>query len=320
MSLITAGEPTRDALCGNSPQRVLKRYVLSTRPLFFPASILPVLVGSAWGWREAKTLDPLILTVALLAVVLVHAGINVINDVADDRIGSDRLNRDRIYPFTGGSRFIQNGIMTSAEMVRWGTGLLATGAVLGFLLAVLNGPTVLAFGAFAVTLGLAYSLPPLSLGRRGLGELAVGLGFGILPSIGGYWLQTGVVSSNAILLSLPLGFWISAVLLANEWPDFKADAEAGKRTLVVRLGLRGSRWLYMVLQMLAFGAFLVAVMWMEISPLGLILPGGLLALAVFAVRAAQRSRETLRRGIICTLWIHALGGIWLTGLALSQFG
>ncbi|GBE44776.1 1,4-dihydroxy-2-naphthoate octaprenyltransferase [bacterium BMS3Bbin10] len=319
MTPITAGEPTRDTLCGNSLQRVLKRYFWSTRPMFFPASILPMLVGSAWGWREAGAFDPLIFVVALIAVVLVHAGINVVNDVADDRTGTDRLNHDRIHPFTGGSRFIQNGIMTSAEMARWGKSLLAAGAALGIVLVVLKGLAVLAFGAIGIGLGIAYSLPPLALGARGLGELAVAIGFGTLPVVGSFWLQAETVSNNAVLLSLPLSFWVTAVLLINELPDAEADALAGKRTLVVRLGIGGSRWLYTVLQLAAFGALLVAAVYGAIPWLGLILPIGLFVPAVIAARAIGKSRSTLRCGILCTLWIHALGGIWVAGLAFSPF-
>lgn len=317
MPSIAFSEPTRRTLCGNSPQRVLRRYFLSTRPLFFPASILPILVGSAWGWRDAGTFNSLIFMVALIAVVLMHAGANVINDVVDDATGADRLNNDRYYPFTGGSRFIQNGIMTSAEMTRWGIGLLTTGAVLGVLLIALKGLVILAIGMLGISLGIAYSLPPLSLVSRGFGEFAVSLGFGILPCIGSYWLQTGMVSSNAVLLSLPLAFWITAVLLANEWPDVKADTLAGKRTLVIRLGLRRSWWLFMALQISAFGAFLVAVNWMVIPAWGLIVPGGLLALVIFSVRTDHRSRKTLRRGILCALWTHTLGAAWLLGISLS---
>jgi 1,4-dihydroxy-2-naphthoate octaprenyltransferase len=319
MAPIPAGEPTRKSLFGNSPQRVLKRYFRSTRPMFFPASIFPVLIGSAWGLREAGTFDPLIFMVALITVVLVHAGINVVNDVADDRNGADHLNHDRIHPFTGGSRFIQNGIMTSAEMFCWGKFLLAAATVMGFVLVVLKGPMVLAFGAFGIGIGIAYSFPPLALSTRGLGEIAIALSFGMLPVVGSYWLQTGIVLSNAVILSLPSAFWIAAVLLVNEWPDVKADVVAGKRTLVVRLGLRGSWWLYVVLQLSAFSALLVAVMWEVIPASGLILPLGLLVLAVFAAQAVARSSKTLRRGILCTLWIHALGGLWLTGLAFYTF-
>jgi len=88
MAPFAASEPTRAALCGNSPGLVLKRHFLATRPLFLPASILPMLVASAWGWRKAGGFDSLAFMVALMTVMLVHAGANVINDVVDDRTGA----------------------------------------------------------------------------------------------------------------------------------------------------------------------------------------------------------------------------------------
>ena len=319
MAPFFADEPAPETLCGDSLKRVLKRYIGSTRPMFLTASVLPILVGSAWGWREIGVFDFRIFAVALIAVVLLHAGVNVANDVADDRIGTDRLNDARIYPFTGGSRFIQNGVMRSAEMARWGMSLLAISAALGLVLLALKGPLVLAFGATGIGLGIAYSFPPIALSARGLGELAVAVGFGTLPVIGSYWLQAGIVSSEALLVSLPLSFWVTAILLMNEIPDAVADAAAGKRTLVVRLGVQRSRWLYAAIQLAAVCALLLAVAEDAIPWAGLILPLGLLVPAALATQMIGRSRTRLRRGILWTLRIHILGGLWLAALALFRF-
>ena len=93
------------------------------RPKFFPASVLPVLAGSAWGFMVAGQFDLSAFVLALLATVCVHAGANVLNDVGDDAGGTDRQNEDRIYPYTGGTRFIQAGIMSANGMARLGISL-----------------------------------------------------------------------------------------------------------------------------------------------------------------------------------------------------
>jgi 1,4-dihydroxy-2-naphthoate octaprenyltransferase len=80
---------------------------------------------------------------ALLATVCVHFGANVINDVGDESGGTDRQNEDRIYPYTGGSRFIQAGIMSATAMARLGISLFLVAAAAGLLLIISKGVMVL---------------------------------------------------------------------------------------------------------------------------------------------------------------------------------
>jgi 1,4-dihydroxy-2-naphthoate octaprenyltransferase len=252
MSSPFISEPTPEKFGGTSFTGLLVHYFAATRPMFLTASILPVLAGSAWGWRAKGSFDLLVFLTALLAVALVHAAVNVANDVADARSGTDDRNASRIHPFTGGSRFIQNGVLSQAQMARCAALLLAAGIALGLFLVYFEGLWILAFGAAGIGLGLAYSLPPLRLSARGLGEVAVALGFGVLPFSGAYWLQAETITTEALLLSLPISFWVMAVLVMNEVPDRNADAATGKRTLVVRLGSRRTAWLYAALQVAAF--------------------------------------------------------------------
>jgi len=313
-------EPSLRELGGAVPRRVVKRLFLAMRPMFLPASMLPVFVGTAWGSRSVGALDLEALLLALAAVVCVHGAVNVLNDVFDDAHGGDRGNSERIYPFTGGSRFIQNAVMTAPEMARWGAAVLALGALFGLRLMLAKGIAVLWLGLLGATLGLAYSLPPLRLSDHGLGEVAVGFGFGILPVAGAAWLQSGSWDPAAVWLALPVSLWVALILLANEVPDARADAAVGKRTLVVRLRPAGTARLYFALQILA------------LAPLGVLtaqgaLPPGVLAIAVLVWPAAALAARDLRAGMAApvrvarairlTLAIHALGCLWLVGWALG---
>ena len=170
------------------------------RPKFFPASVLPVLAGSAWGFMVAGQFDLYVFLLALLATVCVHAGANVLNDVGDDSGGTDRQNEDRIYPYTGGSRFIQSGIMTASGMARLGTSLMAVAAIAGLLLLLSKGAMVLWFGIAGLLIAVLYSLGPVRLASIGLGELSVGIAFGVLPVTGAAWLQSGALPRRAALL------------------------------------------------------------------------------------------------------------------------
>jgi 1,4-dihydroxy-2-naphthoate octaprenyltransferase len=307
--------PAVEEFAGNSAARAAKRLLHATRPKFFPASVLPVIVGTAWGAAIAGQFDTPAFLLALLAIVCVHAGSNVLNDVGDDIGGTDRQNDQRIYPYTGGSRFIQSGIMDQRAMATWGAALLVVAAVAGLVLILLKGPLVLIFGLVGITVGVVYSLGPLPLSTLGLGETAVGFAFGLLPVSGAAWLQSGVVDFSVVLVALPVSAWVAAILLINEVPDISADGATGKRTLPVRLGLRNTSLVYSGLH--AGAALLVLAMTvLDLLPLlAPLVPIALLTLTSQAGNAIRRGTEDmagLRRGIEATLAVHAVGSIWLT--------
>ena len=306
-------EPTVAALSGDSTGVRIKRLLLATRPAFSVASVAPVAVGTAWGFRVAGHLDWSVAVLAVAATLCVHLASNVLNDVADDLSGTDRSNDERIFPYTGGSRFIQNGIMTSNEMTLWGIVLLAVAAIVGLALLELRGPGVLVFGLIGVALGVCYSLPGIRLAARGLGEAAIAAAFGVLPVAGAAWLQAGRVDGPAILISVPVSLWVAAILLMNEVPDRAADARAGKATLVVRLGLGATRRLYIGLHVTACAAFLAAgalrlIPWWGAIPALLLLPP-----AWKASRAIRDpyEREPLTHSIESTLRLHVAGSTLL---------
>ncbi len=282
----------------------------ATRPRFLAASLLPVLIGSAWGARIAGRLDLPALLLAVLATLLVHAASNVYNDVTDEELGTDRANTTRIAPFTGGSRFIQDGLIGLPEMrlLAGILALLAAGA--GAALALRAGPGVLAFGVAGGLLGLTYSLPGIRLAGRGLGEAAIAAAFGILPVTGAAWLQTGSLDAQAVLLAVPVSSWVAAIILANEIPDAPSDAVTGKRTLAVRLGAR-TPLLHGLVQVAGFAALAVTAARGLLPEWAVLLPAALLAAGLYASGLLASSRSQLARGIRLTLGIHAIGSLWL---------
>ena len=310
--------PSPEQYAGDAPAQVSRRLFNAMRPKFFPASVLPVLAGSAWGYMVAGQFNLPVFLLALLATVCVHAGANVLNDVGDDSGGTDRQNEDRIYPYTGGSRFIQTGIMSASGMARLGISLLGVAAIAGLLLLYSKGVTVLWFGLAGVLLAVLYSVGPVRLASIGLGELSVGVAFG-LPVVGAAWLQSGVINLDAVLFALPISVWITAILLINEVPDIDADGATGKRTLPVRIGLAGTSMLYLVLHLTAVGATVWLTARGGLPLLAPLVPIVLLALAWQASRAIRRGiadRPGMTRAIEMTLGIQAIGSIWLAGCVL----
>ena len=311
--------PIPEDFAGVSAAATLKRLFHATRPKFYPASVLPVIVGTVWGAYAAQALDVTAFVLALLATVLVHAGANVINDVGDDIGGTDRQNDGRIYPYTGGSQFILMNIIDSRGMARLGAGLIVLAAIAGLGLILLKGPIVLVFGAIGVLLAVIYSVGPLRLSSLGLGEASIAIAFGVLPVTGAAWLQSGVINSDVIVFSLPISMYVTAILLINEVPDLRADEATGKRTLPVRLGLDMTSFVYFGLHLVAVGAWV----WITTFAMGesdnsmlpviftvlavlLLTPAGR---AAHAIRRQSDDREAMTKAIESTLGIHTIGSI-----------
>ena len=251
----------------------LKTLFLATRPQFLPAIAVPVGLGAAVAWRFWGVFSPAFFAVSLFAALCYHAGMNVLNDYYDFRNGADALNKSPLTPFAGGSRFIQNGLLTPKETLLLGAGLVIAGTVAGLYLAWAATPLILAVGFLGLLSGYFYSAPPLFLAGRGLGEATVGVNFGLLTVVGSCMVQTKAVSLEAAFASLPLSFLIAALLIVNEFPDFESDRLAGKRNLVVRLGKQKARYALLAIVFFAYASIIAAVLtghMPELSPIALL--------------------------------------------------
>jgi 1,4-dihydroxy-2-naphthoate octaprenyltransferase len=316
-----ADGPSAAALGGPGPYAALRRCLLATRPKFFTASVLPVLVGTAWGAATHGRLEASPFALALFATVLAHAATNVYNDYGDDLNGSDPANTDRIYPYTGGSRFIQNGVLTRAATWRFAMLLGLAALAVGLVLTWLCGPGVVALGLTGLALGYFYSKPGVQLSGTGAGELSCAIGLGVLPVAGAAWLQSGVVDAGALLLGVIVAVWVGLILLINEVPDAAADAGAGKRTLAVRLGAAGTRVLYQLCTVMALAAGVALVARGELRtwalvPMLLLAGGGFAASQGISLEPTRRA--SLKRSIELTLFVHALGSLALVAVVLLR--
>lgn len=311
--------PSPAQFAGDSAGQAARRLFFATRPKFFPASVAPVLVGSAWGFSAAGRFDWLVFALALFATVCVHAACNVLNDVGDESGGTDRQNEDRIYPYTGGSRFIQTGILSASDMARLGISLIALAALAGIGLIVIKGTLVLYFGLAGITLGVLYSLGPIRLSALGIGETAVAVAFGIVPIAGAAWLQGAQIDTSLLLFAIPVSMWVAAILLINEVPDIAADRATGKRTLPVRIGLNGTALVYLGMHIAAVAAAGWLVLQGQLPLLTPLVPLLLLILtsrAAGAIRRGIGDRSGMTMAIESTLAIHTIGSVWLLGCVL----
>lgn len=288
-----------------------KLLLAMTRPGFLAITAVACLLGIALAAAGGCDIDPLLATATLVLALAAHAGANVLNDYHDALNGADEANRGGLFPFTGGSRLIQQQRVTTAQTRKLAWLLLGGVALAGLLLAVYTGGGLLLIGLTGLVLGWAYSAPPLKLMSRGLGELAVACAWWLMV-IGADHVQRRQLLPIPALTAVSYALLMANILLVNGLPDAASDAAVGKRTLAVRLGARASALLYLLIALLAHGWLAVgALQWLQPMPAlwGLVSLPLSLAGAWLLWRQAERPTE-LRPAIMLTISagvVHGLG-------------
>lgn len=233
-------------------------FLRTTRLPFLSATAVPVLLGIAVAARGGA-FNAWLALLTVVGAALAHLAINVSNDIFDTLSGADEANVNPT-PFSGGSRVLIYDLLTLRQLIALAAALFGGAAAIGLALVWATGSaTLLGIGLAGIALGLAYTAPPLKLVYRGLGEIAVAIGFGPIMLLGAYVVQTGSLSWEAAIASVPVAILVAMILYVNEIPDRVGDAAAGKRTLPVRLAPRVVTGIYLASAILAFAVVLGGV-------------------------------------------------------------
>lgn len=251
--LIRPGEPSPTTL-----RAPLARLLLATRLPFLTITLFGALLGIVGAWTDGVPLNLSGAFITLVLALTTHAAVNVLNDWCDHLNGTDAINTERIYPFTGGSRFIQNGVFSASMMRNFAIALFGFSILGGLLLAVQAGPGLLLFGMAGMLIGWAYSAEPLALNRRGAGELCVAVAFWMVVA-GADFVQRGAFSITPVLVGGAYAFLTTNILYLNQFPDRAADLAVGKRHWVARLQPSVARWGYVLILALAAACVLIPV-------------------------------------------------------------
>lgn len=228
----------------NKPSK-LQSWILASRPRTLPAALVPVMVGSALAIYHG-IFFPAYSIVALLCSILIQIGTNFTNDLYDYLKGTDTKERK------GPLRVLASGLISVKEM-KWGIFLVFfTAFLLGLYLVYSVGIMILWIGIFSIIAGLAYTAGPFPLAYNGLGDLFVFIFFGIVGTVGTYYLHAQQFTSLAFLISLPVGALITNILIVNNYRDIEEDKTAGKNTLAVLLGREFSRYEYVFFILVSF--------------------------------------------------------------------
>lgn len=223
--------------------------MISIRPFALPASTMPVVFGTVLAATYGDfAFKPGLFILALLGMVILHSGANILSDVFDYRKGLDREPN----PVSGG---VVRGIISEKEAMRASVILLIVGSAIGFLLTYFVGIWLLVIGIGGVIVGVFYTTTTgLSLKYNGFGDLAVFLNFGILGGLGSWYVQSSELSWIPVIWTIPMATLVIAILHANNWRDIASDTEGKIKTVASLLGDQKSQAYY---GFLIFGPFVM---------------------------------------------------------------
>ncbi len=205
---------------------------------FLYAGLLPYFLGAAWAYGVEKTFNPGVFSLGLFGIFLSVVGVESFNEYFDAKMGTDRVfNPDA-------EEYIPEWMFSV------GIAAFALAAGIGFHLARQGGWPVVLYTLLGGAAAVWYVGPPIRWVYRGLGETVIGLSYGPWMVLGSLHLHTHRFSWGALLASLVPGLLIMSLATVNNIPDFHQDRLVGKKNLVVRLGRKNGRYLYLGLSAL----------------------------------------------------------------------
>jgi 1,4-dihydroxy-2-naphthoate octaprenyltransferase len=286
-------------------------WLAELRAPFFTVTIVSVFLGAAVAWNIWRVFDSALFLLSLVGALCLHAGTNVINDYFDFQSGCDVINKEYLSPFSGGSRLLPDGVLEKDEVRKLALLFFGAAGSLGIYLALLRGWLVFVLGVVGILSGYFYTT---KLVTKGLGELFVGLNFGPLMVLGSYYVQTMSLQFKPLYVSLPVGLLVAAILWVNQFPDYSADREVGKRTLVVVLGREKASQVFALIIVVVYSMIGLGILfgWMPVLSLVSFFT---IPLAVKAVSTAQRYHsepEKLAPACSSTILTHLVLGLLLT--------
>ena len=287
-------------------------WIAATRPAFLSVTAVGVALGLATAAHDQAFRSIPLALITLLFALFAQAGADVINDYYDALSGCDAANTDRIAPFTGGSRFIQDGHLTEAQTRRFGYALLAMVVPAGLWLISQSGTELLWIGLAGLFCAWAYSAPPFKLQSRGLGELAITAAW-LVVVIGSDYVQSQRINPTAIYAGLAYAPLVANVLFVNQIPDRTADAAVGKNTLIVRFGYQRAPLGSLLLCAAGYTALMIGIAQQALPTLSLLTLLALLpaALALRALFSGPTAPVKLKTAIPLTILSSLLFGALL---------
>ena len=234
----------------------MNKWIVGARVKTLPAAVAPVLIGTSYAekinWSNAF--------LALVVSLFLQIAVNFANDYSDGVRGTDT---HRIGPV----RLVASGLASASSVKVAALISFLIAAIAGFVLALNISPWLFLVGTASIWAAWGYTGGKKPYGYFGFGELSVFIFFGLVATVGSYYIQTEQFNWQIFLLAIPVGTLSCAILAINNLRDLPQDKLVGKRTMAVRIGEKNTRVFFMLLLVTAQVTALAAV---SISSLALI--------------------------------------------------
>jgi 1,4-dihydroxy-2-naphthoate octaprenyltransferase len=234
----------------------MNKWIVGARVKTLPAAVAPVLIGTSYAqkinWGNAF--------LALVVSLFLQIAVNFANDYSDGVRGTDT---HRIGPV----RLVASGLASASSVKVAALISFLIAAIAGFVLALNISPWLFLVGAASIWAAWGYTGGKKPYGYFGFGELSVFIFFGLVATVGSYYIQTEQFNWQIFLLAIPVGTLSCAILAVNNLRDLPQDDLVGKRTMAVRIGEKNTRVFFMLLLVTAQVTALAAI---SISSLALI--------------------------------------------------
>lgn len=293
----------------------LKTWIAETRPQFLLLAVVLVLLGTSVAyWQGYFNLKYFLL--ALIGLVILHAAVNILNDYYDYKSGLDFMTPKT--PFSGGSGLLPAGKLEPKKVYIFGLVCCLIGLLIGLYFLKIYG---LKFLPIIILGGVSVYFYTTVFSKIMLGEIFAGLGLGLLPVLGAYFVQTGFYSQEAVIAGIVPFILTHNLLLLNEFPDMEADMKVSKKNFVIALGKKNAAYLYAVLTLavyliIAFGVYF------KLMPGWALISFATVPLAVKAIQGAIKRHNTVEE-IIPSLGVNVMVvlltqallalGYWISG-------
>ncbi|MNO62603.1 1,4-dihydroxy-2-naphthoate octaprenyltransferase [compost metagenome] len=230
--------------------------------------LVPVFLGGIGAYVWKGEFHPLLFILTLIGAASAHLFSNMINDLWDYRNGADVAAKENPDMISTNSGLLAGGIMSERTYAAITWSLLGFAVLSAVILSLFSGWLVMVYCLLGGMIAYFYVAPPIRYGYRGKGysEIAILLSFGVLPIMGTYYVQTGEFSFSLVLLSMPVGILTTMLLFNHHFLHWRADEQAGKKSLVVVWGEKRSLRFSKMMLFLAY-AFVVVCVAARILPI-----------------------------------------------------
>ena len=261
-------------------------WLQAARLKFLPQGVFPVFIAGSAAFA-AGVFNPFYFIITLLAAAAVQIGLTMFNDTLDFQYGTDRCTLDTKNPFSGGSGVLASGCIKPKEAMSVIIGLYVFALLCGIYFAFAAGIESLYIAGLGAFISIAYSAKPFRLAYRGLGELAMLIGYGPVLTAWAYYVHAGTVTTDIILAGIVPGLCMWTMILINEIPDYAEDKAAGKKNLTFRLKPEGAKNLFIASLVTIYAYIAVLLAAGVLPPLASLAFLGI-PLAVAAAQTANR--------------------------------